>query len=231
MEYSRIWVIPLVGLLNLHNILSIEFANCRARPIPIQTNDRWKSYIELHRCTGRDSSSPQNYHCVYITSENVPVNDVLYVNHTSCAMKCACNGGENKDEHCTSPRRDVFCYPGHQWDSDVCQCVLSSSCPQTRKSTQQGEHISCISLNLLLFVSIAQLIVVVVLMHCWKRLVKRFSRHYVERDNADDNEWPVFNRQYSLVTPVTRRTGSRSRNKTISDDSIDLLDHDHEHGR
>ena len=145
--------------------------SCAAWPTLIRVGHRYHfEYVEVHRCMGYTGGYANNYRCVNTKSKNVTVSikslpSQSVMNHTSCAMKCACssNGGSCPDNRFN----EVYCENG-KWNYHRCECDYS--CTGNSKE-DSGKAWLQVSLGVLVACLLGELFIVVSIAcccHLWK---------------------------------------------------------------
>ena len=190
-------LVTLVGLVGLVNTATTETGidrECKPRPVLFNLGIGRNHYVELYRCLGHTPDGGVHHRCINTTYSTVKVTqtDSILYNHTQCAMRCACNTGEMRDETCVAPNSNVFCYPGQKWDPTTCVCEnVARVGPDIATSTKESEAGSGgVSWALFVFSLIAELVVVVAISYCINRPTNKISK--TTGDHREDI--PVFNR-------------------------------------
>ena len=165
---------------------------CRTRPLLFNlfnmTSRGPPNFVELHRCMGFDVGYAVNYRCVNTTSTQLNITlgstQVHIVNHTQCAMKCACEGGPyQKCVKLKSDAESMFCYPGQEWNSDMCRCEqLKRTGPVQTMELEE----SVVSMKVFVFSLIGEFLVGIILMHCFHN-----SKPKEPRADSDDMDISV----------------------------------------
>ena len=150
--------------------LATSSESCKPRPVLLDTRNTSISdsprFIELHRCMGFDVGYAVNYRCVNTTSKHLNITlgstQVRIVNHTQCAMRCACESG--KYSTCGVLDKNVYCFPGMKWNSRSCHCELDRLYDERNVKREES-----VPLRVFVFSLIGELLVMVTVSYCFKR--------------------------------------------------------------
>lgn len=187
-------------------------------------------YVEVDRCMGYTIGHAQNERCVGEGEEvkvSIPnLTDTTVVNHTSCAMKCACesNGGK-----CPGGVHPVLCPTGMKWDVDLCMCVSKDTkkCEETGQSKKhRKEEGPKVTLAVLVGCLMGEFFLVVLVAFCCCRCLKSRASKM-----EDDDSSSVFNGRQQF-TNLRRQLSSitGNNNKCQTEGSVSLLQDVKENG-
>ena len=218
---------------NIHKRVVNSAGRCKLRPVlfNIRINSTLSppEYVELQRCTGFDTGYAANYRCAAISRESVTIRKIsspqnkVMLNHTRCAMKCACEGSFHFITRCPPPRvqdQDLFCHQGTRWNSKTCSCetVTLQQRPRSEHEGHEGHEEageSVVSLKLFVFCLIGELVVVATLMYCFhSSRPKDPDDEEAEEDNeiSIPDDYPTNRRESTPLDkfPDFRRTNNDS---------------------